>query len=110
SDRRRNRLQGASAAWADIQPRVGPLQMSAHPMPARCAILINTLHGPARQILHVASPSGRSRQNCRLPLARSRQDAGLSFDFAVVSRTNHTRYRGAVSDVWISCETSVIAQ
>jgi len=60
TDRWRYRLQGTSAAGTEFQSRVGAGEMCPQPVPARGTFLIDALHRPPRQILHRASPSGRS--------------------------------------------------
>jgi hypothetical protein len=47
--------------------------MRAQPVAARGAFLINTLHSPTRQILHVLPPVARTQENPRRP---KQQDAG----------------------------------
>ena len=60
ADRRRYRLQGTPATGTEFQARVGAGQMCPQPVPTRGTFLIDALHRPPRQILHRASPSGRS--------------------------------------------------
>jgi len=57
-----NCLQRTAATGAEFQTGVGAGKVSAQPVASRGAFLIDALHGPAGQILHVASPSGHSRR------------------------------------------------
>jgi len=60
------------------------------------AVLINTLHGPSRQILHVLSPvAAHAGKSAAAEAARC---GGLLRGCAVVSRQNHTRYGGRVAN------------
>ena len=56
---RRHRLQRTPAARTELQPGIRTGEMRPEPMSSRRTLLINALHSPSRQILHVASPSGR---------------------------------------------------
>jgi hypothetical protein len=62
ANRRGNCLQRTAATGAELQTGVGAGKVSAQPVASRGAFLIDALHGPAGQILHVASPSGHSRR------------------------------------------------
>lgn len=54
ANRRRHRLQHASARGAMLEPRVGPGEVRAQPVSTRGTLRIDALHGPAGQILHGA--------------------------------------------------------
>ena len=97
-------MQRTAATRAKLQSGVRTGKMRAQPMAACGTLLIDALHGPTGQVLHVASPSGRYRQSLACLSGRSSKDAGLWSLLAVVSRRNHTRYRGPVASMWISCE------
>ncbi len=60
TDRRRYCLQGTSATGTELQARIGAGEVCTQPVPPRGTFLIDALHRPPRQILHRASPSGRS--------------------------------------------------
>ena len=47
--------------------------MRAKPVPPSGALLINALHSPSRQILHVASPSERVAEFCNRRAAEAAQ-------------------------------------
>src|SRR6516225_9177062 len=68
--------------------------MSAQPVSARGAFLVDALHSPTRQVLHCASPSGNRARSA----ARSSKMRGLLREPTVVSRKNATRYRGRVAE------------
>ncbi len=105
TDRWRYRLQGTSAAGTEFQSRVGAGEMCPQPVPARGTFLIDALHRPPRQILHRASPSGRGTRTLVRRTPEAVDTADCEAGKPVVSRKNHTRYRGRVARVWISCET-----
>jgi hypothetical protein len=63
-DRRRYCLQRTSATGAEFQPSVGTGKIRPQPVSSRGAFLIDALHGPTRQVLHRASPSGRNARIC----------------------------------------------
>ena len=94
SDRRRYGLQHTAAGRTKFQTGVGSGKMSAQPVSASGAFLIDALHGPTRQVLHCASPSGDRARSA----ARSSKMRGLLREPTVVSRKNATRYRGRVAE------------
>jgi hypothetical protein len=55
--------QRTSATWAELQPRIWTGEMCTQPMPSCRTLLINALHRPAWQILHVAPPRGPQTPN-----------------------------------------------
>ena len=105
SDWRRYRLQGVAAARTKLQARIGAGEMRPQPVPPRGTFLIDALHRPPRQILHRASPSGRGTRTLVRRTPEAVDTADCEAGKPVVSRKNHTRYRGGVAQVWISCET-----
>ena len=74
TDRRRHSLQSAPAGRTEFQTGIGTGQVGAQPVPARRTLLIDALHSPTRQILHVLPPSGRRREVA--PSGSKQQDAG----------------------------------
>lgn len=98
TDRRRHGLQGAAATGAELQARVRAGKMGAQPMTAGSALRIDTLHRPARQILHEIPPVKSARLKKQDPQGRPKERwRGLCWGAPVVSRKNDTRYRGKVA-------------
>jgi hypothetical protein len=77
SNWRRYRLQGTSATGAEFQPSVGTGKIRPQPVPPRGTFLIDALHGPARQVLHRASPSSRNARICLRRATEAVNTAGL---------------------------------
>jgi predicted transcriptional regulator len=78
--------------------------MRSEPMPSSRTLLIDTLHSPSRQILHVASPSGRGVRFCHRRF-RSSTDAGIVMRQVRSVKNKAPQDMGVWLQLWISCET-----
>jgi hypothetical protein len=83
-------VQRAPAIGTPFQPRVWTRKVSAQPMATRGALRIDALHGPAGQILHSVSLSGRASLSQGTLGGRASRMAGiLPLEACGVKRKDH---------------------
>jgi hypothetical protein len=104
SDRRRHRLQRTTATGAEFQSCVRTGKMRAEPVSPSGTLLVNTLHSPSRQILHVASPSGRGGQFRTRPRPK-RHRCRIVMPQLHSVKQKAPQHMGVRLPLWISCET-----